>query len=73
MNKIDDEFQYDDDDLDVIVVNHSHTKNYNNLPKKFLNPVLNFEESNDEKEFRTNDHISPDTLYSPKDKVSNLT
>ena len=72
-NDFDDELQYDDDDLDVIVVNHSHTKNYNNLPKKFLNPVLNFEESNDEKEFRTNDHISPDTLYSPKDKVSNLT
>lgn len=73
MNKIDDEFQYDDNDFGIIILDNSHKKTNNNLPKKFSNPVVSFENPNEEDDFKSSNHIFPDTLYSPKDKVSNLT
>ena len=41
--------------------------------KNFSNPVLTFDEATDEAIFNGKDIITPDTLFSPKDKVSNRT
>lgn len=77
-NKNDDDvqtfFDFEDssDDSDLILVEPQIT-----LPdvpiskKKFSNPVLSFDDASDEANFNGKDVITPDTLFSPKDKVSN--
>lgn len=77
-NKIDDNLQTDSDDPEIdydleIILPENSAKINKNLPKKFSNPVLSFDNPSDEKITNENDFITPDTLFSPKDKVSNAT
>ena len=41
--------------------------------KNFSHPVLTFDNSNEESDFKEKTFVSPDTHFSPKDKVSNTT
>ena len=41
--------------------------------KSFTNPVLTFDNADDESNFNEKDIVTPDTIFSPKDKVSNRT
>jgi len=61
----------DDNDQDLIPVELKPA-----LPiskATFTNPVLTFDNFSDESDFNERDTIAPDTLFSPKDKVSNRT
>ena len=61
----------DDDDHDLIPV-----PSFPIVPiskKNFFNPVLTFDNASDESDFKEQDIITPDILFSPKDKVSNRT
>lgn len=60
------------DDSDLIPIESPRT--FPDVPiskKKFSNPVLSFDDASDEANFNGKDVITPDTLFSPKDKVSN--
>ena len=72
-NKTDDDFQTDSDDLEIIIPNKSMFKIDGKLPKKFSHPVLTFDNPSDEKTANEREIIASDTLFSPKDKVSNVT
>ena len=62
---------YDDDSNDLIVVEKQST--VPNSRKIFSHPVVSYDDSNEETTFKEKEFVTPDTLFSPKDKVSNLT
>lgn len=67
------DFEDSSDELDLIPVEPQM-----NLPvpiskKNFSHPVLTFDNADDEANFNGKDIITPDTIFSPKDKVSNRT
>lgn len=69
-------FDFDDssDDQDLIPVEPQIT--LPNVPiskKSFTNPTLTFDNADDESTFNEKDIVTPDTIFSPKDKVSNRT
>ena len=66
------EFKVLEDDV-TIIPDESLSKTPNALHKKFYHPVLTFDNPKDEDTAKEDDFITPDTLFSPKDKVSNLT
>lgn len=66
------EFEVLDDDV-TIIQDESLSKTPNALHKKFYHPVLTFDNPKDEDTAKEDDFITPDTLFSPKDKVSSLT
>ena len=71
-NKIDDDVQtFSDDDHDLIPVELKPVFPISRAI--FTNPVLTFDNPDDEADFNGKDIIAPDTLFSPKDKVSNRT
>ena len=71
-NKIDDDVQtFSDDDHDLIPVELKPVFPISRAI--FTNPVLTFDNADDEADFNGKDIIAPDTLFSPKDKVSNRT
>ena len=79
-NKIDDDVQtfldFDDsvDELGLIPVEPQTTLPDVPISKKnFSHPVLTFDNSNEESDFKEKNFVSPDTFFSPKDKVSNTT
>ena len=79
-NKIDDNMQtfldFDDsvEELDLIPVEPQITPPDVPISKKnFSHPVLTFDNSNEESDFKEKTFVSPDTHFSPKDKVSNRT
>ena len=71
-NKFNDEVQtFSDDDHDLIPV---ELKPAFPISKgTFTNPVLTFDSAADESDFNEKDIVTPDTIFSPKDKVSNRT
>ena len=72
-NKIDDDVQTvpDDDCNDLIVVETNSSKS--NLKKIFSHPVVSYNNSSEESSLQEQKFITPETHFSPKDKVSNLT
>ena len=61
----------EDDSNDLIVV---ETKTPTSNSKKiFSHPVISFDDCNEELKFKEKEFVTPDTLFSPKDKVSNYT
>lgn len=62
---------FSDDDRDLIPVPSSPIVPISK--KSFSNPTLTFDNATDESNFNEKDIIAPDTLFSPKDKVSNRT
>ncbi|MBR6012820.1 MAG: hypothetical protein IK062_03430 [Selenomonadaceae bacterium] len=68
------DFEDSSDDSDLIPVEHQISLQDVSISKKnFYNPVLSFDNDTDEATFNEKDVITPDTLFSPKDKVSNRT
>ena len=63
----------DDDDHDLIPIPVPSSPIVLTSKKSFFNPVLTFDNASDESDFNEKDIIAPDTLFSPKDKVSNRT
>ena len=77
-NKSDDDLQMisdddssDSDASDLIVIEDKPT--VSNSKKIFTHPVLTFDDSTEETNFNEKDFLTPDTIFSPKDKVSNYT
>ncbi len=68
-------FDFDDssDELDLIPVEPQITLPIPISKKNFSHPVLTFDTPTDEADFNGKDIIAPDTIFSPKDKVSNHT
>ena len=59
----------EDDSNDLIVV---ETKTPTPKSKKiFSHPVISFDDCTEESNFKEKEFVMPDTLFSPKDKVSN--
>ena len=61
----------DSDGSDLIVIEDK--PDISNFKKIFTHPVLTFDDSTEETNFNEKDFLAPDTLFSPKDKVSNYT
>ena len=61
------------DNKDLIVVVPKSKPNVPASRKKFSHPILKFNSSEDESIAKEKDILAPDTLFSPKDKVSNRT
>ena len=61
------------DNKDLIVVVPKSKPNVPVSRKKFSHPVLKFNSCEDESIAKEKDILAPDTLFSPKDKVSNRT
>lgn len=59
----------DTDPSDLIIIEDKPT--VSNSKKIFSHPVLTFDDSTEETNFNEKDFLAPDTLFSPKDKVSN--
>ena len=64
-----DELQESRDEIIII----GNKQNIAKSKKKFSHPVLNFNDSSDENNFKTKKLVAPDTHFSPKDKISNFT
>ena len=72
-NKLNEDVQTvpDDDDHDLIVVESQSITS--NSKKIFSNPVVSYNDSTEESTVKEQEFVTPDTLFSPKDRVSNLT
>ena len=71
-NNIDVQMISDDDvsdSSDLIIIEDKPTAS--NAKKTFTHPVLTFDDSAEENNFNEKDFLAPDTIFSPKDKVSN--
>ena len=69
MQILSDDDNSDTDPSDLIVIEDKPT--VSNSKKSFSHPVLTFDDSTEETNFNEKDFLAPDTLFSPKDKVSN--
>ena len=69
---IEDDVSSDDSDL-ILVEPQISLPDVPISKKNFSNPVLTFDDASDVATFNGKDIITPDTLFSPKDKVSNRT
>ena len=68
---INDEVQTDSDEF-VVIVKDNSKKVFDSFIKNFSNPVVTFDNSDEETNFKERNFIMPDNIFSPKDKVSNL-
>ena len=66
--------EYTDSDADTILIDENPLPaDRSKMRVKYSNPVLTFDSAADEANFNGKDITTPDTIFSPKDKVSNRT
>ena len=64
--------EYTDSDADTILIDENPLPtDRSKMHVKYSNPVLTFDNATDASSFNAKDIVTPDTIFSPKDKVSN--